>query len=136
MWLEGGLLGPDILERLDQEALPGQKPADFGFPAGRSLTAEIAAVYRDARGLYAVFRQGLERLPEGDPTTTLTRERWVIPFMGLLGYELHYNPRSYELGGQSFPISHRAGENEDAPPVHIVGARRSLDRVDPSGRPR
>jgi hypothetical protein len=81
----------------------------------------------------------LDRLLENDPNdpaTTLTRERWMIPFLGLLGYELRYNSRSYELDGQLFAISHRAGENEDAPPVHIVGARRSLDRVDPSGRPR
>jgi len=134
--LEGGLLGPDILERLQNGDLPGQKPADFGLPAGRSLLDEIAAVYRDARDLYTVFRRGLERLPEDDSATTPTRERWVIPLLDLLGYELRYNPRSYDLGGQSFAISHRAGENEDAPPVHIVGVRRSLDRVDPSGRPR
>ena len=137
--LEGGLLGPDILERLQEGALPGQKPADFNLSAGRSLVEEIAAVFQDARDFYHVFRRGLDRLLENDPNdpaTTLTRERWMIPFLGLLGYELRYNSRSYELGGQLFAISHRAGENEDAPPVHIVGARRSLDRVDPSGRPR
>jgi hypothetical protein len=134
--LEGGLLGPDILERLQEGALPGQKPADFDLSAGRSLVEEIAAVFQDARDLYHVFRRGLDRLLENDPATTLTRERWMIPFLGLLGYELRYNSRSYELGGQLFAVSHRAGENEDAPPVHIVGARRSLDRVDPSGRPR
>jgi hypothetical protein len=134
--LEGGLLGPDILERLQEGALPGQKPADFNLSAGRSLVEEIAAVFQDARDLYHVFRRGLDRLLENDPATTLTRERWMIPFLGLLGYELRYNSRSYELGGQLFAVSHRAGENEDAPPVHIVGARRSLDRVDPSGRPR
>jgi len=134
--LEGGLLGPDILERLQEGALPGQKPADFDLSAGRSLVEEIAAVFQDARDLYHVFRRGLDRLLENDPATTLTRERWMIPFLGLLGYELRYNSRSYELGGQPFAVSHRAGENEDAPPVHIVGARRSLDRVDPSGRPR
>jgi hypothetical protein len=134
--LEGGLLGPDLLERLQEGDLPGQQPSDFDLPTGRSLLDEIAAVYRDARDLYAVFRRGLERLPQGDAATTLTRERWVIPFLGLLGYELRYNPRPSELGGQSFAVSHRAGENEDAPPVYIVGARRDLGRVDPSGRPR
>ncbi|MBC7216735.1 MAG: N-6 DNA methylase [Candidatus Caldatribacterium sp.] len=134
--LEGGILGPDILEELQRETLPGQRPSDFGFPAGASLISEVAAIYRDARDLYAIFRRGLERLPEGDPATSLTRERWVIPLLGLLGYELRYNPRSFELGGQLFAVSHRAGENEDAPPVHIVGARRDLGHVDPSGRPR
>jgi hypothetical protein len=83
-----------------------------------------------------VFRRRLERLPEDDPGTSLTREGWVIPFLGLLGYELRYNPKAFEAGGVSYAVSHRVGENEDAPPVHIVGARRELGRVDPSGRPR
>ena len=134
--LEGGLFGPDLLERLGTGNLPGQKPADFGLPSGRSLLDEIAAAYRDARDLWQVFRRRLERLPEDDPATSLTREVWVIPFFGFLGYDLHYNPRAYDVGGVLYAISHRAGEQEDAPPVHIAGARRELGRVDPSARPR
>jgi hypothetical protein len=134
--LEGGLLGPDFLERLAEGDLPGQKPKDFGLAPGRLLTDEIASAYRDAKDQWVLFRRRLERLPEDDPGTSVTRDAWVIPFLGLLGYELRYNPRSYEAGGVSFGISHRAGEQEDAPPVHIVGVGRSLDRVDPTGRPR
>ena len=134
--LEGGLFGPDLLERLEAGTLPGQRPADFGIRGSRSVLDEVAEVYRDARDLWQVFRRRLERLPEGDPATSLTREGWLIPFLGLLGYELRYNPKSYERGGMRFGISHRAGEAEDAPPVHIVGFRRSLDRMDPGGRPR
>jgi hypothetical protein len=134
--LEGGLFGPDLLERLGTGNLPGQRPADFGLPSGRSLLDEIAAAYRDARDLWQVFRRRLERLPEDDPATSLTREVWVIPFFGFLGYDLHYNPRAYDVGGVLYAISHRAGEQEDAPPVHIAGARRELGRVDPSARPR
>ena len=134
--LEGALLGPDFLERLAEGDLPGQKPKDFGLPPHRSLIDEVASAYRDAKDQWALFRRRLERLSEGDPATTLTRDAWVIPFLGLLGYELRYNPQSYEAGGISFGISHRAGEQEDSPPVHVVGIRRSLDRVDPTGRPR
>lgn len=36
----------------------------------------------------------------------------------------------------TFAISHRAGDNEDALPVHIVGARQELGRVPPTRRPR
>ncbi|MHA2617433.1 MAG: DNA methyltransferase, partial [bacterium JZ-2024 1] len=134
--LEGGLLGPDILERLEDGALPGQRPADFGIQGGRSVLDETAEIYRDARDLWKVFRRRLERLPEEDPATSLTREGWAIPFLGLLGYELSVNRRAYDVDGITFAISHRAGENEDAPPIHIAGARRELGRVDPSGRPR
>ncbi|MHA2611292.1 MAG: Eco57I restriction-modification methylase domain-containing protein [bacterium JZ-2024 1] len=134
--LEGGLLGPDILERLEDGALPGQRPADFGIQGGRSVLDETAEIYRDAKDLWKVFRRRLERLPEEDPATSLTREGWAIPFLGLLGYELSVNRRAYDVDGTTFAISHRAGENEDAPPIHIAGARRELGRVDPSGRPR
>ena len=134
--LEGGLLGPDFLERLAAGEVPGQKPRDFGLPAGRSLIDEIAATYRDARDLWALFCRRKQRLPEDDPGTSLTRDAWVIPLLSLLGYELRYNVRSYELGDLRLGISHRAGEREDAPPVHIVGIGKSLERVDPHGRPR
>ena len=40
------------------------------------------------------------------------------------------------MDGLTFAISHRAGEAEDTPPVHIVGARQELGRVPASGRPR
>ncbi len=134
--LEGGLLGPDILEQLLAGELPGQKPRDFGLDDKRSLTEEIASVFADARTQWEVFRRRLARLPEGDPATSVTRDAWVIPFLSLLGYELRYNQRAYEIDGATFAISHRAGEAEDAPPVHIVGVRQELGRLAPTGRPR
>jgi hypothetical protein len=134
--IEGGLLGPDVLEALLASELPGQKPADFGLEARRNLTDEIAAAFADARALWGVFQHRLARLPEADLATTTTRDAWAIPFLGLLGYELRYNPRAHDVDGASFAISHRAGEPEDAPPVHIVGARQGLGRIAPSGRPR
>jgi len=133
--IEGGLLGPDLLEQLLAGDLPGQRPADFGVEGRRSLTDEIAAIFVDARALWGVFGHRLERLPESDPATTVTRDAWAIPFLGLLGYELRFNQRAYEIDGLTFAVSHRAGEAE-APPVHIVGARQELGRAPASGRPR
>jgi hypothetical protein len=134
--LEGPILAPDILERLATGDLPGQRPTDFGLSSGRSIIDEAAEAYRDARDLYKLFRRGLERLPETDPGTTLTRERWVLPLFSLLGYELRFNPRGYDVGDRHFAISHRAGANDDAPPVHVVGAGRRLGSPDPNARPR
>lgn len=134
--IEGGLLGPDVLDQLLAGNQPGQKPGDFGLGGRRNLTDEIASVFADARALWGVFRNRLARLPEDDPATTVTRDAWMIPFLGLLGYELRYNSRALEADGLSFAISHRAGEAEDATPVHIVGERQELGRVAASGRPR
>jgi very-short-patch-repair endonuclease len=134
--LEGGLFGPDLLERLATGDLPGQKPADFGLSSGRTLVDEIAEAYCAARDLWQHFRSRLQQLPQGEAATSLTRETWVIPLLGLLGYRLLYNHKAYEIDGLTYAISHRAGEHPDAPPVHIAGARCELGRVDPTGRPR
>ncbi|OUC08482.1 hypothetical protein RY27_08715, partial [Litorilinea aerophila] len=104
--IEGGLLGSDVLEALAHGDLPGQKPTDFGLPANRSLTEEIAAAFNDARAQWGVFQNRLERLPENETGTSETREFWVIPLLRLLGYSLQYRPRALEVDGATFAISH------------------------------
>ncbi len=134
--LEGSLLGPDILEQLRTSDLPGQKPQDFGLPQRASLLDEVAAVFEEARQMWTAFQHRLDRLPHDDPGTTVTREVWMRPFLSLLGYEIRFNRREYYEDVGVYPISHRAGDNLDAPPVHIVGARDALGRVPTSGRAR
>lgn len=134
--IEGGLLGPDILDQLVASDLPGQRAADFGLDGKRNLIDEIAATFADSRALWGVFQHRLEKMPESDIATTVTRDAWMIPFLGLLGYEVRYNQRAFEVDGLTFAISHRAAEAEDSPPIHIVGARQELGRVPASGRPR
>jgi hypothetical protein len=130
--LEGGLLGPDILDAALAGDLPGQQPRDFGLDGSRSLTDEIAGAFADAQAQWALFRRRLARLPDDDPATAITRDAWVIPFLSLLGYDLHANPHPYAIDGARFAISHRAGAADDAPPVHIVGVRQDLGRVPPA----
>jgi len=134
--IEGGLFAPDLLDLIIAGELTGQKPQDFGLTdRRRSLTDEIAAIFADAQALWGVFQHRLERVPETDPATSITRN-FIISFLGLLGYDLLYNPRAYREGNLTFAISHRAGEAEYSPPVHIVGVRQELGRLSPSGRPR
>jgi hypothetical protein len=134
--IEGGLLGPELLDQVIAADVPGQKPADFALEPKRNLTDEIAAVFADSRALWGVFQSRITRLPENDLATTVTRDQWALPFLALLGYQARYNSKAFEVDGQSFAVSHRAGEAEDTPPVHVVGARQELGRVPPSGRPR
>jgi hypothetical protein len=134
--IEGGLLGPELLDQVIAADVPGQKPADFGLEPKRNLTDEIAAVFADSRALWGVFKSRLTRLPENDLATTVTRDQWALPFLALLGYQARYNSKAFEVDGQTFAVSHRAGEAEDTPPIHIVGAGQELGRVPPSGRPR
>lgn len=134
--IEGGLLGPDLLDELVTGDLPGQRPADFGLDGSRNLTAELAAAFADGRAYWSAFGHRLERLQEDDLATTPTRDAWIVPVLGLLGYDLQLNRRAHEVDGLTFAVSHRAGETDESPPVHIVGARQELGRLPPSGRPR
>jgi hypothetical protein len=134
--IEGGLLGPDLIDQLLTGDLPGQKPTDFGLKAQRNLTDEIAALFADARSQWSIFQHRLERLKPDDLATSVTRDAWVIPLLGLLGYEPKYNSAAFDVDGMSFAISHCAGEPAESPPLHIVGYRQELGRVPASGRPR
>jgi len=134
--LEGSLLSAEILDQIAQGEAPGQCAGDFGLDKGRRLTDEIHRAWSDARAFWDTFQRLLARLPEDAPATSDTRERWLIPLLRVLGYELSYQPRASLVGGQTFAISHRAGKDEASPPVHIVGCRQLLDRRSPTGRPR
>ena len=108
--IEGGLFGSDLLDQIVAGELKGQKPADFGLDPKRNLTDEIAAAFADARALWGVFQNRLDRVAVDDPASTVTRDSWMIPFLALLGYEVRFNQRAFEVDGQTYAISHRAGE--------------------------
>jgi len=134
---EGGLIPPDLLEKIAEGDAPGQAPRDFGLPSDARLTDEIAVAWGDARRQWENFQQRVQRLAPDEPATTETRNMWVLPLLHILGYDdLPYQSKGVIIGSTNFAISHRAGPDENAPPVHIEGCRVDLDKRPPSGRPR
>src|SRR5438309_4042564 len=134
---EGGLIPLDTIDKMLRGEMPGQKPADFGLEHGEHLGDEIARAWSDALDYWHIFRRRMEALADNDPGTTLTRERWTLPVLtDLLGYQLTCQPSGAQVSGKTYPISHRAGTGEEAPPVHIVGFRQDLDRRDEAGHRR
>lgn len=136
--IEGGLLSGEIIDKIAEASpdIPGQKPVDFGLEPNRPLIDEIASAWNDARSYWALFQKSLERLKQDDPGTTITRDRWMVPFFSLLGYNLQPQRKAAGIEGASYFISHRAGVHDQAPPIHITGFRQSLDRRPESGVPR
>ena len=122
--IEGAILSPDILDRLDD--LAGQRPADFGLNGTTKVKDEIARAWADAQDYWRIFQRKLESLREGSLATTETRQQWVLPLLGLLGYQLEYQAKSSEANGKNYPLSHRVA-NRGQTVVHISGYR------DPSG---
>jgi hypothetical protein len=127
--IEGGLLSADLLERLGSlpEEVLGQRPADFGLDGAR-LSEEIQATFSDVQRQWQTF-EGRSGRHQGS-ATSLTRDLWMLPVLRLLGYDLDYRRAALHAGGGSFPISHVAGEEEGAPPVHIVAHDEKLDERD------
>jgi len=122
---EGSLIGPETLEKLsDENALPGQKAADFGLNG--KVRDEILEAWAEAKAQWALFSNRRARDDSKDIYgTSRTRQSWIIPFLSLLGYELENSP-AVEVAGKSYAISHRSTGR--ACSVHIVGFNESLDK--------
>src|SRR5947209_6415005 len=116
--IEGAILSPDVLDRI--EDLPGQKPSEFGFDSSTKVKDEIARAWADAQDYWRIFQRKLETLKLNSPATTETRQQWMVPLLGLLGYQLEYQAKGAELNGKIYSISHRTTNRANAP-VHIVG---------------
>jgi hypothetical protein len=130
---EGGLLLPDTLGKVATEnaGLGGLRPEDYGLPKTQRLTERISAVWSDVRAHWRSFQISASKLPESDRGTTDTRE-WMRKLFRELGYDLTYRAAAEEIEGTRYPISHRAGDSADAPPIHIVSFRQELNRPAPS----
>lgn len=125
--IEGAIFSPDILERIEEA--PGQRPSDFGFDSSTKVKDEIVRAWADAQDYWRIFQRKLETVKADSPATTETRQQWVGPLMGLLGYQLEYQSRGRELNGKTYPISHRAANRANTP-VHVIGCNEpaGLDR--------
>jgi hypothetical protein len=90
---------------------------------------EIARAWADAQDYWRIFQRKLETLRPEAPATTETRNLWITPLLGLLGYQLEYQAKGVELNGKTYPISHRV-TNRGHTPIHIIGTREpaGLDR--------
>lgn len=133
--LEGGFFPADLLDRIaaGDASLPGLRAGDFGL-GDRRLTDELQDAYSYAQTEWKAFQRRYQRAKDtGQSVTTATREGWINPLLERLdylrhGYVLVRQPAAVEAGNERFLISHRAGEDPTAPPVHIVGFDEELDR--------
>lgn len=125
--IEGAILSPDILEKL--EDIAGQRPVDFGLEPSVKVKEEIARAWADAQDYWRIFNRKLETLKKESPATTETRNLWVVPLLGLLGYQLEFEAKSIELNAKLYPISHRI-TNRGGAAIHIIGSNElaGLDR--------
>lgn len=128
--IEGAILSGDLLAKVERDDFPGQKPADFGLPGGAKVKDEIARAWAEAQSLWAIYRRRLDHLTGVDLGTTETRNLWIVPFLGLLGYPLERPERAEVILDKTYALSHRL-PGRDGFPVHIVGPRHADPSVPP-----
>lgn len=143
--IEGNLISGDYLADLVTGSIKGQSPDDFGFAKVDKLADETATVWGEAKKFWAGFKKSREESSFSESGTTETRKAWVVPLLYNLGYLPSFRGEAEIVDGQSFAISHRAGDwggevakatTTVTPPIHITGCRIRLDQKPPSGNPR
>jgi methylase of polypeptide subunit release factors len=133
--IEGSILAGDILEKIEQGDVAGQKPSDFGLAPDAKVKDEIVRAWADAQDLWRIFRRKLEATKEGSSATTETRNFWVVPLLGLLGYQVELARKGEEVLGKNYFLSHRVPVRDQFV-VHIMGYRDSLDKKREDSGPR
>lgn len=123
---EGGLLPPDLLRRVidPKSKLDGTRPEDYGLPQGERLNEVITQSWNRLRKHWAEFRSAAANLPQGEPGTGLTNDKWSLPLLRELGFGLLPISAGPEIGGRTYAINRFFG----SVPVHLVGCGLSLDR--------
>lgn len=132
--IEGPILSGDILEKIEQGEIHGQKPADFGFETTVKVKDEIATAWADARNYWESYKRRTENLEDKQSGTSETRKFWMLPFWGLLGYEVERS-KARIINEKTYAVSHKDSSIDDFP-IHIMGLRDSLDKRRTDGGPR
>ena len=86
--IQGNLIAADITPEILTGEIKGQNAESFGCQKSVKLADEIATSWGDAQVYWMAWQRALNRLPEDDLTTTVTREQWVIPLLRSLGYSI------------------------------------------------
>lgn len=119
----GALLPPDLLTRLANGELEHLAPGTYGLPDAFTLRQAAARAWELLLPTYRSFQTRLTALPETDPATVVTRDRWTTVLLRELGYDLTAVP-NIQVEDDTFDVRHLDGHV----PVHMLGWNVDLDK--------
>ena len=130
---EGGILPTDFLAALTdpKSDIEGLDPVTYRLAPGERIGEQVNRSWNRLKGCWVNFQRSIASKQPGDPTTTETRERWLLPLFHELDFGRLAVARPIEIDGKSYPVSHGWGPV----PIHLVGTHVDLDRTNP-GRSR
>ncbi|MEW5979780.1 MAG: N-6 DNA methylase [Acidobacteriota bacterium] len=127
---EGGLLPADFLTELlaPNAAIEGLAPVSYNLAEGERISEQVNRSWNRLKGRWADFKKAIAGKPEGAPTTTETRDRWLQPFFQELGFGQRLPlTQPIEVDGRSYSISHGWSHV----PIHLVGSHLDVDSRTP-----
>jgi len=127
----GAALPADVLARVvdPKGGLPGRSADDYQLELGVTPVEAANRAWSVLTGAWAGYRAALERLPDGDRATSLTRDKWLLVLLRELGFGRVPTTPAGGIPAQerSFPVSH-----ESVPvPIHLLGRGVPLDTKTP-----
>jgi len=129
--IQGNIISSEILEKIRTEDIRFQKPSDFNLPPNTNVRDEINLAWSLAVSNWNVFKTKRDTLKDSDSGTSETRKYWMLPLLGILGYEIT-SANAEIINEKSYAISHRA-TNKDGFPIHIIGINQSMDKRPETG---
>ncbi len=123
----GGLLPADQLMRIAAGDADGIAPGDYDLPPGEKINEAISQSWSRLCKHWEDFRQSIASLPEDQPGTDVTNQKWLLPVFRELGYGKLTTTKAPEIDGKTYAISRFHGPL----PIHLVGCNIQLDKRTP-----
>ncbi len=122
---EGAILPPDVLRRITAQSVDGVSPESYHLPPSVKLNESISHSWNLLRAHWKAFQEARKSMASTEETgTSVTNERWMLPFFQELGYGRLVTSKAPEIDGRLYPIERFYNHA----PIHLIGCRLPLDR--------
>jgi hypothetical protein len=124
----GSLIPADVIGKIyaGESEVPGISAQTYGLEPGESVRRQASRVWQYLLEKWQEFKARVDASPDA-ASARVTRERWLHILLRELGFAHLAADASVEIGGRSYPVSHRFGQV----PVHLLGWRTDLDHKTP-----